>query len=119
MLSPRRVRPLGEQRPTSNEEDILLLPMLPRGRQTLEARGEKNDEPRMTNDEGMMQLKWSFPAPAHAHNPNRGQTSEVRGHTSDVSFASQLLNYSTSQRFRHMMIEVIATAVGPALVTPS
>jgi len=48
--------------------------------------GEKNDEARMTNDEGMMQLKWSFPDPAHAHNPNRGSEDrdQIRGHTSDV-----------------------------------
>ncbi len=49
----------------------------------------------------------------------RHRGAEVTRQTSDVSFASQLLNYSTSQRFRHMMIGVIATAVGPALVTPS
>ena len=43
-------------------------------------RGGKNDEARMTSDEGMTQHKWSSLAPAH--NPNRetgGQTSEDRG----------------------------------------
>src|SRR6266404_783415 len=31
-----------EERPTSNEEDILLLPMLTRGRQTSENRGQRS-----------------------------------------------------------------------------
>ena len=57
---------------------------------TAEDRGqtseEKNDEARMTNDEGMTKDKWSSLALARAHNPNRGTEyrSDLRSLKADV-----------------------------------